>query len=149
MPVRRASFVALLALVLLPGCGGGGGTPLTKKEYASKADAICGKYNQQTKSLGSPANLSGLGKVADKTLSILDNAIGDLKKLKPPASEKATADQWLTQVQNLKDDLAEIRDKAKANDAPGVQAVLPKAQDHNSKSNTLAARLGMSVCNRD
>ncbi|MDX6401541.1 MAG: hypothetical protein QOF27_2147 [Gaiellaceae bacterium] len=140
-----------MALVLLPGCGGGGGggTPLTKEEYASKADAICGKYNQQTKSLGNPSNLSGLAKVADKTLSILDKAIADLKKLKPPASEKATADQWMTQVENLKSDLAEIRDKAKANDTPGVQAVLPKAQDHNSKSNELASRLGMSVCNQD
>lgn len=146
--MRRASFVALLALVVLPGCGGGG-TPLTKEEYASRADAICGKYNQQTKSLGNPSNLTGLAKVADKTLSILDNAIAELKKLKPPASQKAIADQWLTQVENLKSDLAEIRDKAKAKDTPGVQAVLPKAQDHNTRSNELASRLGMSVCNQD
>jgi len=63
--------------------------------------------------------------------------------------EQAIADQWLTQVDNLKKDLAEIRDKAKANDEPGVSAVLPKAQDHNSKTNELAGRLGMSVCNQD
>jgi len=87
--------------------------------------------------------------VADKTLSVLDKAIGELKTLKPPASEKAISDQWLTQVDNLKDDLTEIRDKAKANDTPGVSAVLPKAQDHNSKSNELAGQLGMSVCNQD
>ena len=149
MPVRRASFVALLALVVLPGCGGGGGTALTKEEYAARADAICGKYNEQTKSLGNPTNLADLAVVADKTLSVLDKAIADLKKLKPPASEKAIADQWLTQVDNLKDDLTEIRDKAKANDTPGVSAVLPKAQDHNSKSNELAGQLGMSVCNQD
>jgi hypothetical protein len=152
VPVRRAPFVALLALVLLPGCGGvggGGGAPLTKEEYASKADAICGKYNQQTNSLANPSNLSDLAKVADKTLSVLDSAIGDLKKLKPPTIEKATADQWLTQVENLKSDLGEIRDQAKANDTRGVQAVLPKAQEHNLKSNELAGRLGMSVCNQD
>ena len=69
--------------------------------------------------------------------------------MKPPASEKAIADQWLTQVRNLKEDLQEIRDKAKANDMPGVAAVLPKATDHNSKSNALAGQLGMSVCNKD
>jgi hypothetical protein len=147
--VRRASFVGLLALVVLPGCGGGGSTPLTKEEYAAKADAICGKYNQQTKAFGNPTNLSGLATVADQTLSVLDKAIGELKTLKPPASEKAIADQWLTQVDNLKKDLTEIRDKAKANDKPGVSAVLPKAQDHNSKTNELAGQLGMSVCNQD
>jgi hypothetical protein len=147
--VRRASSLAL-ALVFLSGCGGGGGGPaLTKQQYATKADAICGKYNKQVNALGNPNNLQDLAKVADKTLPILGSAIDKLDALKPPASEKAKADQWLTQVRNLKDDLQEIRDKAKAGDAPGIQSVLPKAQDHNSKSNSLAAELGMSVCNKD
>jgi hypothetical protein len=147
--VRRASSLAL-ALVFLSGCGGGGGGPaLTKQQYATKADAICGKYNKQVNALGNPNNLQDLAKVADKTLPILGSAIDKLDALKPPASEKAKADQWLTQVRNLKDDLQEIRDKAKAGDTRGIQSVLPKAQDHNSKSNSLAAELGMSVCNKD
>jgi hypothetical protein len=147
--VRRASSLAL-ALVFLSGCGGGGGGPaLTKQQYATKADAICGKYNKQVNALGNPGNLQDLATVADKTLPILGGAIDELDALKPPASEKALADQWLTQVRNLKDDLQEIRDKAKAGDTQGIQSVLPKAQDHNSKSNSLAAELGMSVCNRD
>ncbi len=139
----------LVLVFLLPGCGGASGKPLTKAEYASKADAICGKYNQQIKSFANPKNLSDLAKVADKTLPILDQAIGDLSKLEPPASEKALSDQWLTQVNGLKSDLQEIRDKAKAGDMQGVQAVVPKATDHNAKSNALAGQLGMSVCNRD
>jgi LPS O-antigen subunit length determinant protein (WzzB/FepE family) len=134
---------------LLIGCGGATGKPLSKAEYASKADAICGKYNEKITSFANPKNLSDLSKVADKTLSVLDQAISDLSKLVPPASEKALSDQWLTQVRNLKDDLQEIRDKAKANDMGGVQAVVPKATDHNSKSNALANQLGMSVCNKD
>jgi hypothetical protein len=146
--MRHAALIAL-SLVLLPGCGGGSGKPLTKEEYASKADAICGKYNQQIESLANPKNLSELAKVADKTLPVLDHAIRDISKLEPPASEKALSDQWLTQVRNLKDDLQEIRDKAKVGDMQGVQAVVPKASDHNSKSNALASQLGMSVCNKD
>jgi hypothetical protein len=149
--MRRALPVALALVFLLPGCGGGGGSgkPLTKEEYASKADAICGKYNQQINSLANPKNLSDLAKVADKTLPVLDHAITDIGKLEPPASEKALSDQWLAQVRNLKDDLQEIRDKAKSNDIQGVQAVVPKATDHNAKSNALASQLGMSVCNKD
>ena len=147
--MRRALLIALALAFLLTGCGGGSGKQLTKAEYASKADAICGKYNEQITSFSNPKNLSDLAKVADKTLSVLDQAIGDLSKLVPPASEKALSDQWLTQVRNLKDDLQEIRDKAKANDMEGVQAVVPKATDHNSKANALATQLGMSVCNKD
>jgi hypothetical protein len=147
--MRRALPIALALVFLLPGCGGGSGKPLTKAEYASKADAICGKYNEQITSFANPKNLSDLAKVSDKTLSILDQAIGDLSKLQPPASEMALSDQWQTQVRNLRDDLQEIRDKAKADDIQGVQAVVPKATDHNSKSNALASQLGMSVCNKD
>jgi chromosome segregation ATPase len=139
-----------MAIALVAGCGGGGGgTRLTKEEYASKADAICGKYNRQVRDLSNPQNLSELEKVADQTLSILANAITDLKKLNPPASEQAKADQWLSQVENLKEDLAEIRDGAKDQDMQAVQAVLPKAEEHNRRSNALATELGMTVCNSD
>ena len=147
--MRRALPIALALAFLLPGCGSGSGKPLTKAEYASKADAICGKYNEQITAFANPKNLSDLAKVADKTLSILDQAIVDLGKLEPPVSEKALSDQWLAQVRNLKDDLQEIRDQAKADSMQGVRAVVPKATDHNAKSNALASQLGMSVCNKD
>ena len=147
--MRRASLL-LLAVALVAGCGGGGGGKrLTRDEYATKADAICGNYTQQTKALANPSNLSDLADVADKTLPILDHAISDLRKLKPPADEQSTVDQWLAQVENLKGDLKEIRDKAKTNDIQGVQAVVPKATQHNRQSNQLAAELGMKVCNKD
>ena len=149
MAMRRAFLIALALVVLLPACGGGSGKPLTKAEYASQADAVCGKYNQQINSFANPKNLSELAKIADKTLPVLGHAIDDISKLEPPASEKAISDQWLAQVRNLKDDLQEIGDKAKAGDMAGVQAVVPKATDHNAKSNALASQLGMSVCNKD
>jgi hypothetical protein len=147
--MRRAIPVALALVFLLPGCGGESGEPLTKEEYASKADAICGKYNQQIQSFANPKSLSDLATVADRTLPVLDHAIRDISKLEPPASEKALSDQWLAQVRNLKDDLQEIRDKAKAGSMDGVRDVVPKATDHNSKANALASQLGMSVCNKD
>ncbi len=146
--MRRASVLALLTLLLLTACGGGGGGKrLTKQEYASKADAICAKGNQQTKALPTPSNLSELVDVASKTIPILDKTIRDLHKLRPPENEQDTVDEWLDEVQKLQGDLTEIRDKAKDNDLPGVQAVVPKAQEHNTRSNALATKLGMKVCN--
>ena len=148
--MRRAPTL-LLAIAFAAGCGGGGGTNerLTRDEYANRADAICSKYNDQTKALANPTSLSELANVADKTLPILDHAISDLRKLRPPANEQSTADAWLAQIQNLKGDLQEIRDKAKSNDMQGVQAVVPKASQHNAKGNQLASQLGMTVCNKD
>jgi hypothetical protein len=135
-------------LLLLAACGGGGGGKrLTKAEYASTADAICGKYNQQVKALGTPSNLKELATVADKTVPILGNAVRDIRKLKPPQNEQETVDQWLDELNKLEDDLTEIRDKSKDNDMQGVQDVVPRAQQHNTRSNKLATELGMTVCN--
>jgi hypothetical protein len=144
--MRRAFFLVMV-LAVLAGCGGNGGKALTRQEYASKADAICTKYNEQVKTLQNPANLSELGDVADRTIPILDNAIHDLRKLKPPKDESKVAEQWLSQVDGLKDDLTKIRDKAKDNDMQGVQSLVPSAQNHNARSNELATELGMTVCN--
>ena len=135
-------------IALAAGCGGSG-KRLTKQEYASKADAICGKYNREVKKLENPKNLSELAKVADQTLPFLDAAIKDLRKLNPPASEQARVDQWLSQVENLKEDLTEIRDRSKDKNMQAVQAVVPKAEEHNRRSNALATELGMTVCNSD
>jgi hypothetical protein len=137
----------VLLIAVSAGCGGGS-KALSRQEYASKADAICGKYNEQVKALSHPANLADLAKVTDKALPILDHAIGALHKLKPPKDEEKIVGQWLGQIDNLKADLTEIRDKAKANDELGVKAVLPKAQDHNKRSTELATELGMTVCNK-
>jgi hypothetical protein len=135
-------------LLLFAACGGGGdGKRLTKAEYASKADAICGKYNQRVKALGTPSNLKELAAVADKTVPILGNAVRDIRKLKPPQNEQETVDQWLDGLKKLEDDLTEIRDKAKDNDMQAVQDVVPKAEQHNTRSNELATELGMTVCN--
>jgi hypothetical protein len=147
--MRRAPLIAFALVFVLAGCGGGSSKALTKKEYAAKADAICGKYNQQTKALASPKTLSDLATVADQTLPILDHALTDFGKLQPPASEKALADQWVAQVTNLKEDLQRIRDKAKTGDLKAVQQVVPRARDDNSRSNQLATKLGMSVCNKN
>jgi hypothetical protein len=147
--VRWASTL-LLALLLAAGCGGGGGSkPLTRDQYAAKADAICGKYKQQLKFPEGVSSMSKLVVAVDKMSPVLAKALDEIRKLKPPADEQATVDGWLAQVENLEGDLKEFRDKAKSNDIQGVENFLSKATRHNAKSRQLATQLGMKVCNED
>lgn len=137
----------MLAIVLVAACGGGG-KRLTREDYAKKADAVCSKYNQQTKDLSAVSSLSELAAAADKLMPILDHALTDLRKLKPPTEEQMTADQWLASIDKLRADLREIRDRAKSNDMQAVQSFGPKALRDNARTNQLARQLGMSVCNK-
>jgi hypothetical protein len=147
--MQRALVFALVVPLFLAACGGDSSPRLTKEEFASKADAICGKYNKQVASLADPTSLTELADVADNTIPILHNAIGDLHDLNPPEAEQQTVDQWLDAVEKLEDDLKEIRDQADKGSMKGVQAVVPRADEHNRRSNELATQLGMSVCNKD
>jgi hypothetical protein len=144
--VRRALVLVLATTLVLVGCGGEA-KRLSREEYAQKADAICAKGNRRTEQLPSPGNLAELADVTDKTLGILDDALNDLRELEPPADQQRLVDQWLAQLETLTNDLEEIRDKSKANDIQGVQAIAERAQDHNDRANELGTTLGMKVCN--
>jgi len=148
--MQRALLLVLVLPVLLAACGGGGQGPrLTKAEFASKADAICEKYNKQAESLDSPNSLTELADVADNTIPILRNAIKEWRKLNPPQSEADTVDDWINSVDDLVGDLEEIRDQADKGSMQGVQKVVPQADQHNRRTNELATQLGMTVCNQN
>ena len=148
--MRRASTL-LLAIVVLAGCGGSdsSGQRLTRDEYAKQADAICSKYKQKTDALSRPATLSDLADVADQVLPLLDDARGELRDLRPPQNEEATANAWLDEFDVITDDVKKIRDAAKKNDGAAVQAAAAPALQHNQHANELATQLGMTVCSKD
>jgi hypothetical protein len=146
--VRRALIALSVLVALAAGCGNGGEKRLSKEEYAHRADAICRRYNEGTRALGSPRSMPALARVANRSLPFLDRAIRSLRALKPPEDEATTARNWLRQLSLLRGDVVRIRDRARANDAHGVGAVVPAATKRNERFSALAAQLGMSVCNQ-
>lgn len=138
----RRAYLLVLALVLLAGCGSSG-------SYASRADAICRKYKQKTNALSSPATLADLATVSDQVLPLLHDARRELRALRPPAGQQATANAWLAEFDVTIDDVKKIRDRARAGDAAGVRAAATPALKHDQHANELAAQLGMKVCSKD
>jgi outer membrane murein-binding lipoprotein Lpp len=146
--VRRA-YALVLASIVLAGCGASDGSRLTREQYASKADAVCQKYKQKSDALSSPTTLPALASVADRLLPLLNDARRELRALRPPAREQATANAWLDAFDVSIDDVRKIRDRAKAGDRAGVGDVATRAQQHNGRANELAAQLGMTVCSKN
>jgi hypothetical protein len=157
----RPAALLFVVTVLAAGCGGGGnssgnssstsggGARLSRSDYAAKADAICKKYNAKTKQIGNNSkSLSDVARAFDQALPLLENALAELKALKPPKSEQHDVDEWLAQSQVLKNDLQEMRDKAKAKDLKGVQEAFARASANGKQGDRLAAKLGMKVCSK-
>ena len=150
--MRRALFIVLAGL-FLAGCGGGGSSgsgaqPLSRQQYAAKADAICRKYTARTNTLGHPTTLAGLAKTFDRGLPLLTKELAELRGLTPPKSEQKTVDEWLAQSEVLEHDLQEMRDKARARDMKGVQAAFGQATSNGRHGNQIATKLGLKVCSK-
>jgi len=140
-------LVATLAFAAT-GCGSSNTKALSHDEYAAKADAICRKFNRQFHAVGDVSDLPKLAAALDKLVPLFEKALDDLDALTPPESEQATADRWLDQSNSLKDDLKEIRDKAKVLDGDGVEVAQQSGARDVTQANKLAHKLGMRVCDR-
>ena len=145
----RCAVLALALLLVAAGCGSSGEKRLSKEEYAQRADAVCRRTNRLTQSPGDVSSMPALARFADRTLKPLDRALRDLRALRPPKEEQATANALLRQLALLRSDAVRIRDRARENDAHGVGAVAVTASARNERFKALAAQLGMTVCSRD
>ena len=142
----RNAFL-LDACLFVVACGSGS-KGLSKEEYAKRADVICTRFSRETKALGGATNLKQLARLASSTLPVLDQAIADLRKLQPPKEEEQLASRWLATLDQLRGDVVNIRDRARANDLAGVGALVPAARRHDTESNQLAAQLGTQICKK-
>jgi outer membrane murein-binding lipoprotein Lpp len=143
--VRRLLVVAL-AVTIVAGCGGGGGKRLSRTEFAAKADAICRKYSRLSQAVANPTSLAELSAAVKKLTPLLDQSLGELRKLNPPKNEQATVDRWLGEVEAIRNDLAKVGDKAAKKDTKGVGTALRAGGADQQRGNQLAGRLGMTDC---
>ena len=145
--MRVGVLLAAAAVAVTVACGSHD-ERLSRDDYANRADAVCRRFNRETRDVGRPQTMPALARAAGRSLAPLDRALKSLRALRPPRDEEAKARQWLRQLTLLRADVARIHARAAANDAAAVRSVAVAAQQRNDRFAELAAELGMHVCNR-
>lgn len=145
----RRALILVVATVLLAGCGGGGGSRLSKSELDGKANAICAKYSKKINDLGQPPDLKSIPAYVDKVLPLLKKGTDELNALKPPEDLESTYNEMIS-VQRESFGLAEdLKKAAQDGDQAKVGSLATKGNDQNSRFNALARQIGADTCAKD
>lgn len=145
--MRRLVFLAVLVVA---GCGGGGGAELTKAEFTAKANAICKQLSAELDDIaGEPTSLEELAPVLDQGLGVLEAGIEDLRDLNAPAAMDEGVEHWIGRLEVSAKLLAEARDAARDGDQNKVGVALQSGDDANTQANDEAKRLGLADCAED
>jgi hypothetical protein len=140
----RATVLGVAAVLLAAGCGGSG--RLSRADYASRADAICSKYNREIRNLSRPQSISGLPGFVDRALPLAKKGNDELRRLRPPKSEEETAKELVAQNDSIFAAMKRLRDAAKKGNRDGIRTALRDATTANRTAKRLASDLGLRVC---
>ena len=98
--LRLCAPVALLALVLATGCGGGGDdSGPSKADIVRDTDEICveaiDEAREYTRTKPAPKDAESVGRSVDETVRIAEAAVDRFEALKPPSDGQADFDEFL------------------------------------------------------
>jgi len=141
--MRRA---ALIAALLLAGCGGSGGTHLPKDVYVRRGDAVCARYTAAIKTLGTPTKLTQIGPFITRALPVLQQTVRDLGRLKPPSDLESQFGQFMDAARATVARAEALRSAAANADAQQVQGLLKQAAASSGQRASLAHKAGLEAC---
>jgi hypothetical protein len=150
--MRVVGLAALAAAVAVAaGCGAGeeGDGRLTKEEFIAAADAICKEANAKLDALGTPTTLEQIAKFAGDAITIQEEALADLKALKPPAADEATINEAYALLDQQLELGRQIEAAAKEGDQAKIQELVGEVQPIDSQADQIAQDYGLKECGND
>jgi hypothetical protein len=145
--------LTLIALVLAAGATasacGGGDDRLSQDEFRQQANAICAKYDEKIKALGSPSSPSEVPDFVRQGIPLLRQGIAELRALKPPTELDADYNRMLDETAKAIPAAQSLADAAEKGDAAAVEEAIAAGQKANDASDRLATNLELDKCAAD
>ena len=122
---KTLGVLATGLVVLVAGCGGGGGGRLSKSDYEQKLKS----EGSQLKTAFSAVDLEKSSNINDLTTKLtnlqqeLDQAASDIEDLEPPKDVEADNQKLADALHNAADKFGELKDAAKAQDQQRMQKI--------------------------
>jgi hypothetical protein len=133
--------LALLAPLLLLGCGGNSGP-------AAKADAICRDVSGKLNALGQPKTRADVAKYVAQSQAIERDGVRRLKALAVPADKRAAFTAYESAVERLVVLSRQTASAVIANDAARQQQLTAQATPLRQQAIAAAKRAGFKDCSR-
>ena len=154
----RLGAGVVTAVVTLVGCGGNGGTALSKADYIAKGDAICAQKRQQRGQLVSEvqnAIASGVNSASDahrvhdisnQAADYVDQLASELQALPKPTGDEQILDTLLSTVSAEATDIRHFADAVDSLDASQIRSFGEAAESDGGKAVGIAQGYGFKVC---
>jgi hypothetical protein len=142
----RLIFVALILATGAATSACGGDDRLSQEDFRQQANAICAKYDEKIKALGSPASPDEIPDFVRRGIPLLRQGITELRALKPPAELEDNYDRMLDETAKAIPAAQKLADAAEKGDAAAVQTAIAAAQEASRASDRLATGLELDKC---
>jgi hypothetical protein len=139
--------VALLTVLALTGCGGGGSSKGGDlKTFDADASKICKSQTAQLQALPSPTKSAELSPYLEKLSAFTHVSRDNLGKLDPPSDKKAAFDAYLAALDAQLAKFDKAKETAKAGQTAAALQMLNAAVPSGRAVKAKAAALGLTDC---
>jgi hypothetical protein len=144
---RSALLLALAVAGALSACGGGG-PPLTHREFARDVARICRRANARVDRIDVPT-ISTPRQAADafERIEVTERAaLVELRRLVPPKGVTADVEKWLAVLDQMLDEVAVVRDALRRGDVFSALETAARAMTLDERARDLARALRVQPC---